>query len=190
MNERDKAGQGAIRNLVLSTMFVTIGLILPFFTGQIPQIGNLLLPMHIPVFLSGLLCGWRSGIMVGGMLPLLRSVLFGMPVLYPNAIAMSVELAVYGLVSGFLYYRAKHQTVPVIYGSMLSAMILGRIAWGLMEVLLLGMGDHAFTWKMFMAGAFLNAVPGILLQLVLIPAILSAVRMTGVLQYKTTTEGR
>lgn len=82
-------------------MFVAIGVVLPFFTGQIPQIGNMLLPMHIPVLLCGLICGWQYGGMVGFILPLLRTMLFGMPVLYPTGIAMAFELAAYGLVIGF-----------------------------------------------------------------------------------------
>jgi len=72
-------------------MFIAIGLVLPFFTGQIPQIGRMLLPMHIPVFLCGLICGWKYGLMVGFILPLLRYAVFGMPVIFPNGIAMAFE---------------------------------------------------------------------------------------------------
>lgn len=190
MSKSNRMRHISLRNLVLSTMFTTIGLVLPFITGQIPQIGNLLLPMHIPVFLCGLICGWRSGLMVGFVLPLLRSIVFGMPVLYPNAIAMAVELAVYGFVSGFLYYHTKRQNVFAIYKSLVIAMFLGRIAWGLMEVILLGLKNNAFTLKMFITGAFINAIPGIILQLILIPSILSAVKRADILQYKTNMESR
>lgn len=76
-------------NMVLSAMFIAIGLVLPFFTGQVPQIGNMLLPMHIPVLLCGLICGWKYGILVGFILPLLRHTIFGMPILFPTGIAMA-----------------------------------------------------------------------------------------------------
>ena len=91
-----------IKNMTMAAMFLALGLVLPFFTGQIPQIGSMLLPMHIPVFLCGLICGWQYGGIVGFILPLLRYAIFGMPVLFPNGIAMSFELMTYGLVVGLL----------------------------------------------------------------------------------------
>ena len=101
----------SLKNLVLSAMFLAIGLVLPFFIGQIPAIGKMLLPMHIPVLLCGLICGWQWGLGVGFVLPLLRSVLFGFPAMYPNAIGMAFELSVYGLVIGYLYAHSKYCTV-------------------------------------------------------------------------------
>lgn len=160
-------------------MFIAIGIVLPFFTGQIQQIGNLLLPMHLPVFLCGLICGWKYGAIVGLLLPLLRSFMFGMPLLFPNAIAMSVELAVYGFVSGLIYGMLKRRNILSTYIAMLPAMLLGRIAWGIIQLILLGIENNKFTWQMFIAGAFLNAVPGIILQLVIIPAVMSALHFAG-----------
>ena len=81
-----------LKNLTLSAMFLALGLLLPLLTGQIQQIGNMLLPMHIPVFLCALICGWKYGLAVGAILPLLRCVTFGMPPLFPTAIAMALEL--------------------------------------------------------------------------------------------------
>ncbi len=175
--------KNVLKNMTLSAMFMAIGLVLPIITGQFPQIGNMLLPMHIPVFLCGLICGWRYGVSVGLVLPLLRSILFGMPPLYPIAMAMAVELAVYGLVSGYLYNRSRWQCIISLYRSMIIAMILGRIAWGLTEIVLLGIKGNTFTWQMFMAGAFMKAIPGIVLQLVLIPAIMVALNRAGLVKF-------
>lgn len=174
------------KNLTLSAMFVAIGLVLPIITGNIPQIGNMLLPMHIPVFLCGLICGWQYGLAVGAILPLMRSFLFGMPPLYPIAIAMIFELATYGFVAGFLYNRSKWQCVIALYRSMLLAMLSGRIVWGAAEVVLLGLSGSAFTWQAFMAGAILNAIPGIVIQLTLIPALMAALNKTGLVKFKQT----
>lgn len=88
-----------IKQMILGALFVAIGLVLPFFTGQIPAVGRMLLPMHIPVLLCGLICGWKYGLAVGAVLPLTRSLLFGMPTLYPTAIAMTFELATYPVIS-------------------------------------------------------------------------------------------
>ena len=163
--------------LVLSAMFLAIGIILPFFTGQIPQIGNLLLPMHFTIFLCTYICGWQYGTAVGFILPLLRSFMFGAPVLYPNAIAMCAELCFYGLIAGIIYQTVKKQNVLSVYVSMITAMVCGRIVWGFMQLLLLGIKSEAFTFQMFFSAAFINAIPGIILQLILIPAIISALKL-------------
>ena len=173
----------SVVNLTLSAMFLAIGLVLPFFTGQIPQIGNMLLPMHIPVLLCGLICGWQWGLGVGFILPLLRSLLFSAPKLYPTAVAMAFELAVYGLVIGLLYWKSRRQNIASVYCSMIIAMVAGRIVWGVVQVILLGVGENAFTWQAFMAGALLKAIPGIILQLVLIPSIMVVLDRTGLVKF-------
>ena len=171
-----------IKNLTLSAMFAALGMVLPMITGSIPQIGNMLLPMHIPVFFCGLICGWQYGLAVGAVLPVMRSLIFGMPPLYPVAAAMTFELAAYGFVSGFLYNRSKKQCVAALYLSIVAAMLAGRIVWGAAEVILLGIAGNAFTWQAFMAGAFLNAVPGIIIQLTLIPALMVVLDRLGLVQ--------
>ena len=88
------------KSLTLSAMLLALALVLPFLTGQIPEIGSMLLPMHIPVLLCGFLCGWQWGLIVGFIAPLLRSVLFGMPPMVNVAIPMAFELAAYGAFAG------------------------------------------------------------------------------------------
>ncbi len=168
--------------LTLSAMFMAIGLVLPFFTGQVPQIGNLLLPMHIPVFLCGLICGWQYGFGVGFALPLIRSLLIGRPNLFPTATAMAFELAAYGLVVGLLYWRSHRQNIKALYCSMILAMFAGRIVWGIVQTVLLGFGESRFTWQLFITNGFLNAIPGIILQLILIPAIITALNRAGLIK--------
>lgn len=160
-----------IRKLVLTGLFFALGIILPFFTGQIPKIGNMLLPMHIPVFLCGMLCGWQYGLIIGLILPFFRFALFGLPILYPTGISMSAELCVYGLLSGAIYSRLPKK-ISSVYISLISAMLGGRIIWALMQILLLGLDGKSFTWTMFIGAAFINASAGIAIQLVLIPLII------------------
>lgn len=162
-----------IYNMVLSAMFLALGLALPFLTGQIPQIGNMLLPMHIPVLLCGLICGWQHGAMVGFICPLLRYVLFSMPPM-PMGLGMAFELCAYGAIVGFLYSHSKWKCVISLYRSLIIAMIGGRIVWGVARVIMVGAVNVPFGWEMFISGALLTAVPGIILQLILIPAIMVA----------------
>ncbi len=171
------------RNLTLSALFLALGYVLPFLTGQIPQFGSMLLPMHIPVFLCGLICGWQYGAVIGFILPLTRCLFFSMPTVYV-AIAMAFELATYGFAAGFLYSRARKQGIVALYCSMIIAMLAGRLVWGAAQIVILGLQGNAFTWQAFMAGAFINAIPGITVQLVLIPAIMFALDKTGLIKFK------
>ncbi len=181
-NMERTSGKKYIQNLVISAMLMAVGIVLPFITGQIPQIGNMLLPMHLPVLVCGLICGWQYGGIIGFILPLLRYALFGMPPM-PNGIAMSFELASYGAIIGFLYNRSKWKCIVSLYRSLIIAMIGGRLIWGLVRVAMLGLMGNAFTWKMFMAGAFLNAVPGIIFQLIFIPALMLTLNRTGLVHF-------
>ena len=168
------------KKLVLSALFLALGYVLPFFTGQIPAIGKMLLPMHIPVLLCGFVCGWQYGLIVGFIVPLFRSVLAGMPVMMPTAVGMAFELAAYGIISGMMYKKLPKKTSNV-YISLIASMIGGRIVWGLVSILLYGMQGNAFSWTMFMGGALLNAIPGIVIQLVLIPVVIIILEKTGLL---------
>lgn len=165
-----------LKKYVISAMFLGLCLVLPFLTGQIKSVGNMLLPMHIPVMLTGLICGPFYGLVVGFIAPVLRSAIFGMPHMYPNAIAMAFELLTYGGVVGFLYSRSKWNCVRALYRCMIISMLAGRVVWGIAEVILLGIGNGGFTFGMFIAAAFLNAVPGIILQLIVIPVIMVALK--------------
>lgn len=160
-----------IRKLTLSALFLAIGQVLPFITGQIPQIGAMLLPMHFPVFLCAFFCGPQYSALIGFICPLLRGILFGMPALFPNGTAMAFELMTYGFVTGAVYARFKEKSLAAVLISLIAGMLGGRAVWGIAEIILLGIRGTGFTVPMFLAGAFVNAVPGIIAQLILIPLI-------------------
>ncbi len=164
-----------VLKLTYSGVCLALCLVLPFLTGQIPQIGSKLLPMHIPVLLCGFLCGPVWGLGVGLVAPLLRSLLFGMPPLFPTATAMAFELAAYGLLAG-LFYKLLPKKTPYLYVALILAMIGGRLVWGLAMMILMGATGKGFTLAAFWTGAFANAWPGIVLQLVLIPPVVAALK--------------
>ena len=157
--------------LILSAMFLALAFVLPFLTGQVPQVGAMLLPMHIPVILCGFICGAPWGLVVGATAPLLRSLILGMPPLFPTAISMAFELAGYGFLAGLLYRVLPKKKIN-IYTSLLISMISGRIVWGIVQFCLLGFDVEKFPLSAFFAGAVVNAIPGIILQILLIPVIL------------------
>lgn len=167
-----------VRRLTYAALYLAIAMVLPFITGEIPEIGAMLCPMHIPALLCGFICGWCWGAAVGFISPLLRSVLFGMPAMFPEAVAMAFELAVYGGVAGFLY-RLLPRKRWITYAVLLVSMISGRIVWGAVRLFLVGLSGGTFTWAIFLAGAVTNAIPGIILQLVVIPTLVIAMERVG-----------
>ena len=164
-----------IQKLVLSALCLALCMVLHFLTGQIPEIGNMLCPMHIPVLLCGFICGPIWAAAVGAAAPLLRFAMFSMPPLMPTGVAMCFELAAYGAVSGLLYGLLPRRP-GYIYVSLIAAMLAGRVVWGIVRVFLTGIGSSAFTWAIFLTDGFVKAVPGIALHIVLIPLIVLALQ--------------
>ena len=175
---KTKVKTSPILRLTYAAACLALCMVLPFLTGQIPEIGSALCPMHTPVLLAGFLCGPWWALAVGAVAPLLRFALFGMPPLFPTGTAMCFELAAYGLVSGILCRKLPKQAVNV-YLALIAAMLAGRLVWGIVMVVLMGLSGSAFTWAAFMAGAFVNAVPGIIVHILLIPIIVLALRKAG-----------
>lgn len=161
--------------MLLAAMFLALGIVLPFFTSQIKEIGDSLLPMHLPVMLCGFICGPWYGLAVGFITPLLRGLIFGMPPIYPSGVWMAFELAAYGFVTGFLYMRRKKSSLRYIYVCLISAMLAGRIIWGIVKAIILGVGGNAFTFVAFITGGFVDAFLGIVIQLILIPVIITVI---------------
>ena len=163
-----------VKKLTYSALFLALAFVLPFLTGQIPQFGNMLCPMHIPVLLCGFICGGPWGAIVGAITPLLRSVTLGMPPMFPTAVCMAVELAVYGLVSG-LMYKVLPKTKASVYISLVVAMIAGRATWGVAMFSCLGFDTAKVGFDMIIASTVTASIPGIILQIVLIPIIVFTV---------------
>ena len=177
-----------VHNLVLAAMFWS-GAGTAFFPHRgRSQIGGMLLPMHLPVFLCGLICGWQYGAVVGFVAPLMRMALFGMPPLVA-AVAMAFELAAYGGIAGFLYNRSRWQCVVALYRALLAAMVGGRIVWAAVRVVMTGVASVPFTWQIFLTEALVNAIPGIILQLVFIPVLMVALDRTGMVRFRREQAG-
>ena len=164
-----------IRRLTLTAMFIALGYLLPFLTGQIPQFGAMLSPMHIPALLCGFVCGWQYGLVAGAIMPLLRSATLGLPPMFPTAVAMAFELAAYGCAAGLLY-RALPKHIAFVYVTLVLSMLIGRAVWGLASAVLMMGTENVFTTQAFLAGAFINAWPGIILHILVIPPVVLGLR--------------
>lgn len=173
-------------NRVLAALFLALAYVMPFLTGQIPEIGAALCPLHIPVLLCGFICGWPWGLAIGFVAPLFRSLTLGMPSLFPQAVCMAFELAAYGAVAGLM-----HKLLPrkkgFIYVSLIAAMLVGRLVWGAAMMVCVGISGGAFTFAAFVAGAFTKAFPGIIIQLILIPILVILLDNPKVLKSYGTT---
>lgn len=163
------------RNLALSAMFLTLAFIIPLATGQSPQINSVLCPMHIPILLCGFICGKSYGFAVGAMAPILRSLTLGTPLFFPTAVAMAFELATYGFLSGLLYDKLPKKNIH-IYTSFIIAKVIGRIMWGIAHFCLLGFDVSEYSFTDFWSAGVVLSMPGTILQILLIPAIIIIVK--------------
>ena len=164
----------SVKKLVFAALCLALCIVLPFLTGQIPQIGGMLSPMHIPVLLCGFLCGWPYALAVGLVAPLLRHLMFGIPPIL-TALVMTFELGAYGAFAG-IFYQILPKKTSCIYVALLLAMLAGRVVYGVASFIILGVSGTAFTFQAFLSGAFLTAWPGILCHIIVIPLIVIALK--------------
>jgi len=187
INNYRKTAKKELKKISLAGILLALGLVLPFLTGQLPDIGNMLLPLHLPVLIAGFSLGGGYGMLVGAMLPLLRSLLFGMPALFPKAVTYAFELATYGLVSGFLYSlltkfatRVKKYSmiyeVFAVYLSLLCAMLSGRVVFGIVTLIIFSLSGSAVSLEYIITETVFLAIPGIILQLIAIPLLVLTLR--------------
>ena len=175
--------RSSVRKLVLSGLFLALGLIMPFLTGQIPSIGSMLLPMHIPVLICGFVCGWPYGLAVGFITPLLRHWIFGMPPM-PNALAMAFELAVYGFCTG-LFYKLLPKKNAFIYVSLIIS-IFRQDRLGHCESDNLRSDRQAVHMADICRRCCSERCSGIILQIVIIPVIIIALKRGNLLKMNDT----
>ncbi|MBR2617068.1 MAG: DUF1893 domain-containing protein [Clostridia bacterium] len=171
--------KNSVKNLIRAGLFMAMGFVLPLLTGQLPVVGQMLLPMHIPVFFCAFFCGPLYALALGVTLPLLRSLIFGVPVLYPVAIAVALEMAIYGGVTGCIYAKIKQKNLRAVYFSMLPAMLLGRIGRYLSQAALMELQGSALVLQAFFTGVIVYSIPGIVLQLLLLPTVTVSVWQRG-----------
>ncbi len=159
-----------VKKITISAFFLALGLVLPFaFHSFGPGAGAMFLPMHIPVLLCGFVCGSGYGALIGVLTPLVSSALTGMLVFMPTGIAMCFELMTYGFLSGLIVKR-----LP-LYPSLIITMLAGRAVSGIVNLILLSMAGKAYTLEIFLTAAFVTALPGIILQLIIIPLLVKVI---------------
>ena len=171
--------------LTISGACVALGVVLPIAFHSIPNAGSIFLPMHIPVLLCGLLCGPLYGLLCGILAPLISSFVTGMP---PMAIlpGMTAELAVYGLISGLLIQKLPvKKPLASIYLSLIAAMVSGRIVSGLLNGLIFRAGQYSL--QVWVTGSLITALPGIVIQLILIPVMVVALQKAGFFSTRRVT---
>ena len=159
-----------VRRMILAAVCVALCVVLPIAFHSIPNAGSVILPMHIPVLLCGMIASWPYGLICGLMGPLLSSLLTGMP---PAAIlpAMMVECAVYGAVSGImLKFTRTGKTYTDLYIALVTAMLAGRVISGIAKALIFSPGMAMSAW---IASSFITSFPGIVIQLVLLPIVVT-----------------
>lgn len=173
-----KNGHVRIKKMVYSAVCIALALVLPLFLGQVQVFMQGISPMHIPALLCGLLCGPWYGLAVGIISPILRSLIFSMPRMYPTAIAMAFELGTYGLITGLFYHKIlkKMNFWPRTYISLIVAMLIGRVVGGIVQAILLGFRGEGYSLQMFASAYFVGTSVGMVIHLIVIPLILFALK--------------
>ena len=165
-----KSSKIKIKDITLASMFIALGIVLPLLTGSNPELGSMFLLMHIPVLIAGLVLGGTYGLLVGMITPILRSVLVGMPPLFPVALAMMFELGAYGFFIGFSSKLLPKKSA-FVYVSLLIALLLGRGVWGAAAAIFYPLAGFGFTFDKFLTAAFVTGLPGIAIQVVVVPLV-------------------
>lgn len=172
----------SVKKSVIAAACIALCIVLPMAFHSIPNGGNIYLPMHIPVLLCGLICGWPYGLLCGLAGPILSSLLTGMPAVAVLP-SMAVELAVYGTVTGLMMGMVKTKSRMLnVYVSLITAQIVGRIAAGAVKALIFVGGEYSIA--MWIGGHFVTSAPGIVIQLILIPAVINALAKAKIIPEK------
>ncbi len=168
-----------VKKSIITAVCLALCVVLPQAFHAVPNAGSVYLPMHIPILLCGLICGWQYGLLAGVAGPALSTLFTGMP---PVAVlpAMLVECAVYGLMSGLMMKLIRtRKTYLDLYISLIVAMLAGRIVAGIARALIFARGSTTIaTWT---TGYFVTSLPGIIIQLVLLPSIVFALMNAGLI---------
>ena len=183
MKTKDYKNSDLIKKITFAAVCLALSFVLPFATGAIPEIGGMLCPMHIPAFFAGALLGpWLGGI-VAFVSPLLRGLIFGAPILFPRGVSMAFELLAYAVCFGLLL-KLLPRKLPYVYLSLTGAMLVGRAIGGITKLVLLTSGSiQSYGWTLFFTGYFIETIPGVAVQFVLIPAVLYALDRAKIYSY-------
>ncbi len=160
------------KEIVLSGLLLASGLILPSIFHSFGMTGPIVLPMHIPVLIGGFLLSPHLALILGIITPILSGLLTGMPVMFPMAVIMAVELGVYGLTASVATRKFNLSVIP----SLIISMITGRIAAGITVAALVQLFGVKLDPVLFVKGAVVTGIPGIIIQLIFIPALIFALK--------------
>ena len=159
------------KKLVLTALFISIGIVLPQMLAPVPSVRAMLSPMHIPALLCGLIAGPSAGLVTGLVVPLLSHLIFGMPMagMLPG---MVIELGTYGLAAGLAMKMKKISFLPRVYVSLILAMLAGRITAGLVNAFVIQVGKYSRqTW---IVSYFIGTAPAMVIQIIVIPLLVMA----------------
>lgn len=160
------------KEIVLSGLLLASGIILPMIFHMFSLTGPIALPMHIPVLIGGFLLSPPLALLLGITTPIISGLLTGMPVMFPMAIIMALELGIYGLTASLAARKFKLSIFPAL----IISMIAGRIAAGLTVTLLVQLFGLKMNPLIFIQGAIITGIPGIIIQLIFIPALIHAIK--------------
>lgn len=160
----------AIKKIIASGVCLALAMLLPFLTFQSQQLGRIFSLMHIPIFIAAFICGWKYGVIIGILAPIIRSISFGLPPLYPTALSMAIELAIYGALAGLIYERLHYKKISV-YPALICAIIIGRSVGGLITCFLMSTVGNEISIVAYIINSFTEGLPGIICHIAVVPPL-------------------
>jgi hypothetical protein len=163
-----------VKQSIITAVCIALCVVLPLAFHSIPQSGVIYCPMHIPVLICGLVCEWQFGLICGIIGPVISSIVTGMPSIVDMP-SMMIELVIYGVVCALIMKVVHTKKLYLdLYISLITAMLLGRVTAGVVKALIFARGSMTITtWA---TTYFVTCLPGIIIQLILIPAIYFALQ--------------
>ena len=160
----------SIKKACITSVCIALCYVLPMAFHML-GLGGALSPMHIPVLLCGLICGWPYGAFCGIAGPVISSLLSGMPSTL-QLIYMVPELCAYGLFAGLLLRFIKTgNSIADLYLSMIPAMLLGRIIGGIAQAAFYLSTARGYSIALWAGGYFAGSLPAIIIQLIAVPSL-------------------
>ena len=178
----------SVKKITICAICIALCSVLPPVFHML-ALGSVFSPMHIPVLLCGLVCGWPYGALCGVAGPVISSLITGMPG-PAYLIHMAPELCVYGLVCGLLMAVIRTGRLYAdLYCALVPAMLLGRMAGGAVRAVVFAANAQPYSLALWAGSYLVEAVPGIILHLALIPTLVVVLTKAGLIPARYPRDG-
>ena len=174
-----------IKKIIITSSCIAIAIVFAAVVHLVggQPLGKMISPMHIPVFICGLILGWKYGLLAGVLTPLVSYIFRGIPPILPTGLGMCLELGTYGFIAGLLSEKVKfsNKSLLNIYLALIIGMLAGRLVYGAYCTIYFPLKSIPWSFNIFLTSLFVEPVIGIIIQLYSIPFVVYGIKKSGIL---------